>query len=361
MKIDYLVVGCGLFGSTFARIKAELGYKLLVIDKRNHIGGNCFTEKIHNINVHKYGPHIFHTNNYEVWKFINRFSEFINYQHRIKVNYKNNIYSFPINLSTMNQIWGVKTPEEAANKIKSFRKKENANNLEDFALSEMGEELYEIFIKGYTKKQWNKKPTELPSSLIKRIPFRLNYDDRYYNDKYQGVPVNGYTAIFERMLDHPNIRLEINTDFFENKKELLNCSEKIIYTGQIDQFYDYAFGELEYRSLRFESQVFDQEDFQGISIMNYTDESIPFTRIVEHKHFEGIKTNKTVITKEYPEDYSANKIPYYPINDEKNNSLYKKYINLDSKNVVFGGRLGEYQYRDMHQIIGSAMLFAKKY
>ena len=360
MKIDYLVVGSGLFGSTFARLKAELGFKVLVIEKRNHIGGNCYTEKIHNINVHKYGPHIFHTNDYKIWKFINKFSKFNNYQHRIKVNYKNNIYSFPINLLTMNQVWGITTPEQAINKIKSLSKKENIENLEDFALSEIGKELYEIFIKGYTTKQWNKPPCELPSFIIKRLPIRCNYDDRYFNDKYQGIPIDGYTAIFEKMLDHPNINVQINVDFFENKKEFINFS-KIIYTGAVDQFYDYVFGELEYRSLRFENEIFEKEDFQGVSIINYTDQSVPFTRIIEHKHFEQSESSNTIITKEYPENYSKDKIPYYPINDEKNNALYKKYCELNSNNVIFGGRLGSYRYMDMHQIIGSAMLFAKKY
>jgi UDP-galactopyranose mutase len=359
MKIDYLVIGSGLFGSTFARLKAELGFKIFIIEKRNHIGGNCYTEKIHNINVHKYGPHIFHTNDYKIWKFINKFSKFNNYQHRVKVNYKDNIYSFPINLSTMNQIWGITTPQQAIDKVKSFKKKD-FESLEDFALSEIGEELYEIFIKGYTTKQWNRPPSELPSFIIKRLPIRYNYDDRYFGDKYQGIPIDGYTAIFEKMLDHPNIKTQINIDFFENKKEFLGFP-KIIYTGPIDQFHDYIFGELEYRSLRFENQIIDREDFQGISIINYTDQSVPFTRIIEHKHFEESKSSKTIITKEYPDNYSKDKIPYYPVNDKKNNDLYKKYYELNSNSIICGGRLGSYRYMDMHQVIASAMLFSKKY
>jgi UDP-galactopyranose mutase len=360
-KFDFLVVGLGLFGSTFARIAAERGKTCYIIDKRNHIGGNCYSEKIENINVHKYGPHIFHTNDLRIWSFINRFSEFINYQHVVKVNFKNKIYSFPINLMTLYQVYGVKTPEEAKNKLNQIRvENKNSDNLENWALSQIGTELYEIFIKGYTKKQWNKDPKDLPSSIIKRIPIRTDYNDRYFNDKYQGVPKNGYTEIFNKMLDHPNIKFETNVDYFYNKNELSSIAQKIIYTGKIDEFYEYKFGPLEYRSLRFEQEV-HENDYQGCSIINFTDENVPHTRIIEHKHFEMNNSNKTVITKEFPDNYDFNKIPYYPINDEKNNLLYLKYkqIETDGK-IIFGGRLGKYEYKDMHQIIASAITCAEK-
>lgn len=361
MKFDFLVVGSGMFGSTFARTVAENNKTVLVVEKRNHIGGNCYSENIEGINVHKYGPHIFHTNDLRIWNFINRFSEFNNYQHRIKVNYKNKIYSFPINLMTCFQIWGVNNPEQAKEKIDSLRiKNENLDNLENWILSEVGEELYEIFIKGYTAKQWGKDPKELPSFIIKRIPIRLTYDDGYFTDRYQGIPVNGYTSVFEKMLDHPNIKLETGVDFFENKS-LMDSANKVVYTGKIDQFYEYRFGELEYRSLRFETKVLDG-DYQGVSIMNFTEKDVPYTRIVEHKHFEFNKNSKTVVTWEYPDSYSLGKIPYYPVNDEKNNILYKKYEKLnDNQSVIFGGRLGKYEYRDMHQIIASAIVCANKH
>ncbi len=361
MKFDFLVVGSGMFGSTFARTVAEKNKKVLVVEKRNHIGGNCYSENIEGINVHKYGPHIFHTNDLRIWNFINRFSEFNNYQHRIKVNYKNRIYSFPINLMTCFQIWGVNNPKQAKEKIDSLKiKNENLDNLENWILSEVGEELYEIFIKGYTAKQWGKDPKELPSFIIKRIPIRLTYDDGYFMDRYQGIPVNGYTSIFEKMLDHPNIKLETGVDFFENKS-LMTRADKVVYTGKIDEFYEYRFGELEYRSLRFETKVLDG-DYQGVSIMNFTEKDIPYTRIVEHKHFEFNKNSKTVVTWEYPDSYSLGKIPYYPVNDEKNNILYKKYEKLnDDQGVIFGGRLGKYEYRDMHQIIASAIVCANKH
>jgi UDP-galactopyranose mutase len=360
LKFDFLIVGSGFFGSTFARLAAEKNKTCHVIEKRNHIGGNCYTEKVENINVHKYGPHIFHTNDVRIWNFINKFSNFINYRHSVKVNYKNKIYSFPINLMTLYQIYGVKSPQEAKEKLESLKIKTNSKNLEDWAISEVGPELYEIFIKGYTKKQWNKDPKELPSSIIKRIPIRTTFSDRYFNDKYEGIPEDGYTSIFEKMLDHPNIKVETNLDLFNNKKELFSSANKVIYTGKIDEFYDYRYGELEYRSLRFENEIYDG-DYQGCSIINFTEESVPFTRIVEHKHFELSNSSKTIITKEYPDDYNFNKIPYYPINDEKNNNLYKKYSEIENNGkIIFGGRLGKYEYKDMHQIIASAITFANK-
>lgn len=361
MKYDYLIVGAGLFGCTFARIVAEKGKKVLILEKRNHIGGNCYTEKIEGINVHKYGAHIFHTNDKKIWNFINKFSEFNNYQHVLKVNYKNKIYSFPINLMTLYQIWGVKTPKEAETKINEFKtkNKNKNNNLEDWIKSEIGEELYEIFIKGYTLKQWNKQPKELPSSIIKRLPIRYTYDDRYFKDKYQGIPTDGYTAIFEKMIDHSNIKVEYNLDFFDYKN-IIKEAKKIVYTGKIDEFFEYSLGELEYRSLRFENKILDK-DFQGVAVMNYTEENIPYTRIIEHKHFEFKNTEKTVVTFEYPDNYNSKKVPYYPINDKKNNLLYESYKKMNKNNkIIFGGRLGKYEYKDMHQIIASATIEAKK-
>lgn len=353
MKYDFLIVGTGFFGATFARLAAESGKKCLLIDKRNHIGGNCYTEKVEGINVHKYGPHVFHTNNDKVWNFINRFSKFNSYQHRVKVKYKEKIYSFPINLMTANQVWGIKTPEEFDNKIKEVTKTQNSDNLENWALSNVGKELYSIFIEGYTSKQWNTHPKNLPSSIIKRIPLRNTFDDRYFNDSYQGIPIDGYTKIFENMLDHKNIDFKINVDFFENRHELQTIANKTVYTGKIDEFYDYRFGELEYRSLIFDHKILEG-DYQGCSIVNYTDANVKHTRIVEHKHFEFLSSKKTVVTWEYPDNYSVGKTPYYPINNEKNNSLYEKYKSLNSE-IIFGGRLGTYRYMDMHQIIASAM------
>jgi UDP-galactopyranose mutase len=352
---DYLVVGCGLYGSVFARNVAEKGKKVLIIDKRKHIGGNCYTENIEGINVHKYGPHIFHTSNDKVWSFINKFSRFNQYEHRTKVNYKGNIYSFPINLMTLYQIWGVKTPKEAVKKLKQVKKrKKDHSSLESWIVSEVGEDLYRTFIYGYTSKQWGKDPKELPSSIIRRIPIRITYDDRYFNDKYQGIPENGYTRIFENMLDHKNIKIETNINFFENKKQLNNCSKQLVYTGKIDEFYDYKFGELEYRSLEFKTKVLNG-DFQGCSIVNHTEKEVPFTRIVEHKHFERKNTQKTVVTWEYPKKYAKDRTPYYPIRDEKNSKLYKRYTSMNKEKVIFGGRLATYQYYDMHQVIAQAI------
>jgi len=359
MVYDFLIVGAGFFGSTFARSVAEKGKKVLLVEKRNHIGGNCYTEKIEGINVHKYGAHLFHTNDEKIWNFVNRFSKFIDYRHKVKVNFKNKVYSFPINLMTLSQVWGTNTPEEAKQRLASVKRCLGSNaSLEEHAISAMGEELYEIFIKGYTSKQWNKDPKKLPASIVKRIPIRLTYNEDYFADTYQGVPEDGYTRIFENMLDHPNISLETNTDFIVNKKELTKCSNKIVYSGKIDEFYDYQLGELEYRSLRFENKILEG-DYQGCSVMNYTEKEVPYTRILEHKHFEKKESSKTVVTWEYPDAYNKNKIPFYPINDNKNNNLYNAYKKI-SKNIIFGGRLGKYEYKDMHQIIASAIHEANK-
>lgn len=360
-KYDYLIVGSGLFGSVFAYEMNKIGKKCLVIEKSNHIAGNCYSENKDGINVHIYGPHIFHTNNKEIWNWINQFAEFNNYKHTPKVKYKDDLYAFPINLMTLYQLWGVKTPEEAKEKLKSVViKNDNPKNLEEWILSQVGEEIYEIFIKGYTTKQWGTDPKNLPASIIKRLPIRTNFDDNYYFDNYQGIPIGGYTKIFEKLLEE--IEVKTNTNYFENREHFDLLAENIVYTGKIDEFFDFQFGQLEYRSLEFEHSKVDIEDYQGCSIVHYGDEDIKQTRITEHKHFENTKSDFTWITKEFPKLYKKEDTPYYPINDEKNNSIYKKYKNLANQlpNVIFGGRLAEYKYYDMHQIIGSALQKVKK-
>jgi UDP-galactopyranose mutase len=362
MKYDFLIVGSGLFGSVFAHEATKAGKKCLIIEKRNHIGGNCYTEKIDNINIHKYGPHIFHTNDKKIWDWIQQFGEFNQYKHSPKVNYKGEIYSFPINLLTLNKLWGVTTPEEAIEKLEEVKIKcDNPRNLEDWILSQVGNDIYETFIKGYTKKQWNKDPKELPSSIIKRLPIRTNYNDNYFFDKYQGIPIDGYTNLFKNMLKGIDI-LE-NIDYFSEKDKWDSMANKIVFTGKIDEFFDYKFGELEYRSLTFVEERLETEDYQGCSIVNYTDLETPQTRITEHKHFDDAKSDFTWITKEYPKNYQNGDTPYYPINDDKNNELYRKYKELadSTPNVIFGGRLSEYKYYDMHQIIASALTKVKKH
>jgi UDP-galactopyranose mutase len=362
MKYDFLIVGSGLFGSVFAHEATKAGKKCLIIEKRNHIGGNCYTEKIDNINIHKYGPHIFHTNDKKIWDWIQQFGEFNQYKHSPKVNYKGEIYSFPINLLTLNKLWGVTTPEEAIKKLKEVKVKyDNPRNLEEWILSQVGNDIYETFIKGYTKKQWNKEPKELPSSIIKRLPIRTNYNDNYFFDRYQGIPIDGYTNLFKNMLKGIDI-LE-NIDYFSEKDKWDSIANKIVFTGKIDEFFGYKFGELEYRSLTFVEERLETEDYQGCSIVNYTDLETPQTRVTEHKHFDNAKSDVTWITKEYPKNFKNGDIPYYPINDDKNNELYKKYKQLadSTPNVIFGGRLSEYKYYDMHQIIASALTKLKKY
>lgn len=361
MIYDYLIVGCGLYGATFAHKAKENKKKCLIIDSREHIGGNCYTENKEGINIHKYGPHIFHTNNDEIWNYINKFTKFNNYINRPKVNFKNKLFSFPINLFTLYQLWGVNTPESAKNKLEQVKANiKDPKNLEEWILSQVGEEIYHTFIYGYTKKQWGREPRELPSFIIKRLPIRLNFDDNYFFDKYQGIPISGYTKMIENMLESTEVVL--NENYF-NKRDYWNSKAKqVIYTGKIDEFYNYKYGELEYRSLRFETTRINSKDFQGNAIINYTDEKIPFTRIIEHKHFEFGHQDYTYITKEYPEEFNIDKIPYYPINDEKNNNKYKMYLKLNQNNssIFFGGRLAEYKYYDMHQIIGSALNKANK-
>lgn len=372
MKYDYLIVGSGLFGAIFANEANKKGKKCLVIDKRNHIGGNVFTENIDGINVHKYGAHIFHTSNKEVWEYINQFAEFNRYTNSPVARYKNELYNMPFNMNTFNKLWGVITPEEARAKIEEEKKEAGITepkNLEEQAISLVGKTIYEKLVKGYTEKQWGKRATELPSFIIKRLPVRFIYDNNYFNDIYQGIPIGGYTPIIEKMLD--GIEVKLNCDFFENRKELENIAEKIVFTGQIDKYYNYQFGELEYRSLRFETEILEKENYQGNAVVNYTEYEVPYTRIIEHKHFEygaslgkiaeGQALEKTIITREYPDAWSKEKEPYYPINNEKNNTLYEKYkvfADKDSK-VLFGGRLGQYKYFDMDKVIAEALKFAK--
>lgn len=358
MKYDYLIVGTGLFGSIFAYEANKRGKKCYVIDKREHIGGNIYTEKVEGINVHKYGAHIFHTSNKEVWEYIQQFAEFNRYTNCPIANYKGEIYNMPFNMNTFNKLWGVITPEEAKSKIDSQIKESGITepkNLEEQAISLVGKDIYEKLIKGYTQKQWGRPCTELPSFIIKRLPVRFTYDNNYFNDTYQGIPIGGYTQIIEKMLD--GIEVKLNYDFFEHREELENIAEKIVFTGMIDQYYNYQLGTLEYRSLKFEEEIIDCENYQGNAVVNYNEYEIPYTRIIEHKHFEYGKQRKTVITREYPSIWKKGDEPYYPMNDEKNNELYKKYKALaeNEKNIIFGGRLGMYKYFDMHNVIAEAL------
>lgn len=361
-KYDFLIVGAGLFGSTFAQQAKERGKTCLIIDKRSHTAGNSYTEKIEGINVHKYGPHIFHTSDEDIWNYVNKFAEFNSYVNRPKVNYKGKIYSFPINLFTLYQMFGVGTPEEAKQLLADLKTNNKfPKNLEEWILSEVGEEIYRTFIYGYTKKQWGREPRELPASIIRRLPIRLTFDDNYYTDKYQGIPIGGYTQMIEKMQEGIEVRLGV--DFFEDRVKFESMAETIVFTGPIDEFFGHQHGELEYRSLRFETQILPIEDFQGNALINYTEEGIPFTRICEHKHFESTKSGSTVITKEYPQAWSSGEEKFYPVNDEENNTrylLYRKMAEDLSPKYIFGGRLAEYKYYDMHQVIGSALVKARK-
>ena len=355
---DYLIVGAGLFGSIFAYEAKKRGKNCLVIDKRPHIGGNIYTKEVEGINVHEYGAHIFHTSNHEVWKYIQQFATFNRYTNSPIARYKDEIYNMPFNMNTFNKLWGVITPEQAKKKIEQQIKESgitDPKNLEEQAISLVGRDIYEKLVKGYTQKQWGRRCDELPSFIIKRLPVRFTYDNNYFNDLYQGIPIGGYTQIIEKMLEGIDIRL--NCNYFSNRKELETIANKIVFTGMIDQYYDYCFGELEYRSLRFETEVLEMENYQGNAVVNYNDFEIPYTRIIEHKHFEYGETRKTVITREYPATWKIGDEPYYPMNDEKNNYLYEKYKALADKEnkVIFGGRLGMYKYYDMHHIISEAL------
>ena len=355
---DYLIVGTGLFGSIFAYEANKKGKKCLVIDKRPHIGGNIYTEKIEGINVHKYGAHIFHTSNKEVWEYINQFAEFNRYTNSPIAIYKEELYNMPFNMNTFNKLWGVKTPAEAKAKIEAEKQESGITepkNLEEQAISLVGKTIYEKLVKGYTEKQWGQKATELPSFIIKRLPVRFTYDNNYFNDLYQGIPIGGYTKIIEKMLE--GIEVKLNCNYFEHKEELDSLAEKIIFTGPIDEYYNYCFGELEYRSVRFETEVLDTENYQGNAVVNYTEYEVPYTRIIEHKHFEFGTEPKTVISREYSDKWTKEKEPYYPINNDKNNKLYNKYKELADKDdkVIFGGRLGQYKYYDMDKVIEEAL------
>ena len=357
---DYLIVGAGLFGAVFAHEAALKGKKVKVIEKRNHIAGNIYTREEEGIQVHQYGAHIFHTSDKEIWDYVNQFAEFNRYTNSPVANYKGEIYNLPFNMNTFNKLWGVVTPAEAQAKIDEQRAVLNGKtpeNLEEQAISLVGTDIYEKLIKDYTEKQWGKPTTELPAFIIRRLPVRLTYDNNYFNDTYQGIPIGGYTQIVEKMLDHENIDVETNVDFFENKEQYLKDFPKIVFTGMIDEFFDYKLGELEYRSLRFESETLDMENYQGNAVVNYTDAETPYTRIIEHKHFEFGNQAKTIITKEHSKTWEKGDEPYYPVNNDRNNHLYKSYKKLadEQGNVIFGGRLGHYRYYDMHQVIGAAL------
>ncbi|MDI9337760.1 MAG: UDP-galactopyranose mutase [Alphaproteobacteria bacterium] len=360
---DYLIVGAGLFGSICAYELNKIGKKCLIIDKRSHIGGNVYTENIDGINVHKYGPHIFHTNDKEIWNYINQFAEFNNYIHNITTISNGKMYNMPFNMNTFNQIWNTITPLEAKKKIEEQIKKfgvKTPNNLEEQALTLVGKDIYELLIKGYTEKQWGCKATELPAFIIKRLPIRFTYNNNYFSDRYQGIPLGGYTQIFEKLTQ--NIEVKLNTDYLKNSSYFNSIAKQIIYSGKIDEFFDYHFGALEYRSLSFKTEQLEIENFQGNAQVNYNDVSIPFTRIVEHKHFEFGTQNFTIITKEFPQNWDKTKEAFYPINNALNQNLFKKYEELTKtqSQVYFGGRLGEYRYYDMHQVIGSALTYLKK-
>lgn len=363
---DYLIVGSGLFGATFAYKASKEGKKCLVIDKRPHTGGNIYCENIEGINVHKYGAHIFHTNNKKVWDFVNSIVEFNRYTNSPVANYKGKLYNLPFNMNTFYQMWGVTTPEAAHAKIEeqkaeALRKMQEdgisePRNLEEQALLLIGKDIYEKLIKGYTEKQWGRKCTELPSFIIRRLPVRFIYDNNYFNDRYQGIPIGGYNKLIEGLLEGVEVRT--NTDFFKDRKYWESIASKIVFTGKIDEYYDYQFGKLEYRTVRFEEEIHDCSNLQGNAVINYTEKEIPYTRIIEHKHFEMFgadieKCPKTVISKEYSTEWKDGMEPYYPVNDEKNNSLYSKYKSLADKesNVIFGGRLAEYKYYDMAPIV----------
>ena len=357
-KFDYLIVGAGLFGSVFAYEATQRGKKCLVIDKRNHIAGNIYTENIEGINVHKYGAHIFHTSDKTIWEYVNRFADFNNFINSPIASYKDELYNLPFNMNTFSKMWGIKTPAEAkaiiAGQIANLNIGE-PQNLEEQALKLVGTDVYEKLIKGYTQKQWGRPCTELPAFIIKRLPPRFTYDNNYFNDRYQGIAIGGYTQIIEKMLAGSDVKTD--TDYFEFIKENPDIAEKTVFTGQIDEFFGYRYGALGYRSVRFENEILDTDNYQGDAVVNYTDREVPYTRIIEHKHFEFGKQEKTVISREYSAEWQPGIEPYYPINDEANNALYEKYKALAATrpDVIFGGRLGQYKYYDMDKVIAAAL------
>ena len=364
-KYDFLIVGSGLYGAICAYELTKKGYKCLVIDKRSHIAGNIYTQNIEGINVHVYGAHIFHTSNKQVWEYINQFAEFNNYVNSPIARYKNELYNLPFNMNTFSKLWNdVFTPEEAVKRIEEEKKAyhfEEPKNLEEQAINLVGPTIYEKLIKGYTAKQWGRPCTELPPFIIKRLPVRFTYDNNYFNDRYQGIPIGGYTKIIEKMLD--GIEVKLGWDFFEHKEELLKNVNEVIYTGPIDQFFDYKYGPLEYRSVRFETETLDMPNYQGNAVVNYTEYDVPFTRIIEHKHFEfDLTSPKTIISREYSSTWKVGDEPYYPVNNNQNNLLYEKYKCEAEKlsNIHFGGRLGQYKYYDMDKIVLEALDFVKR-
>lgn len=363
MKYDYLIVGAGLYGAVFAYEAHKRGKSCLVIDKRNHIAGNVYTEKVNGINVHKYGAHIFHTSNKEVWDYVNQFTEFNNYINSPVAVYKDELYNLPFNMNTFSKLWGIRTPQEAMDKIEEQKKELNITepqNLEEQALSLVGRDVYEKLVKGYTEKQWGRPCTELPAFIIKRLPCRFIYDNNYFNDRYQGIAMGGYTKMVEKMLEGVEVKLE--TDYFEFIKENPDIAKKTLFTGMIDEFYQYKLGTLEYRTVRFETEELDMENYQGNAVVNYTDREVPYTRIIEHKHFEFGKQPTTIISKEYSTEWKPGIEPYYPVNNEKNDSLFAKYRELadQEENVIFGGRLGNYKYYDMDKVIAAALEMVEK-
>lgn len=363
MKYDYLIVGAGLFGAVFAQQATQAGKTVLVIDKRSHLGGNVYTEEVEGIQVHRYGAHIFHTSDRKIWEYVQQFATFNRYTNSPVARYKDEVYNLPFNMNTFYQMWGVKTPKEAKDKLESQIREAavcEPKNLEEQALSLVGKDIYEKLIRGYTEKQWGKRARELPSFIIRRLPVRYTYDNNYFNDSYQGIPVGGYTRMVERMLEGVEIRL--NTDYFQAREELDKLADRVVFTGMIDAYYGECYGKLDYRSLRFETEVMDTPNYQGNAVVNYTEYEIPYTRIIEHKHFEFGTQPKTVITKEYPAAWTGKEEPYYPINDDRNNRLYEKYKALadQEERVIFGGRLGMYRYYDMHQVIAEALESARK-
>ena len=357
MKYDYLIVGAGLFGAVCAHELNKKGKKVLVIDKRDHIGGNVYTEDNNGIQVHKYGAHIFHTNDKVLWDYVNSFVEFNRYTNSPLANYKGELYNLPFNMNTFYQLWKTKTPNEAKEVIRVQRQEmdgKTPTNLEEQAISLVGRDIYEKLIKGYTEKQWGRDCKELPAFIINRLPVRFTYDNNYFSDRYQGIPIGGYTHLVSKML--ANVEVKLSTNFLDDREYYSSLADQVIYTGPIDEYFDNCFGKLEYRSLKFEHEVINEDNYQGNAVVNFTERDIPYTRIIEHKHFDSVETNHTVITKEYPSEWKVGDEPYYPVNDEKNMKLFKKYRDLAKKeNIIFGGRLAEYKYYDMHQVIKSAL------
>jgi UDP-galactopyranose mutase len=357
-KYDYLIVGAGLYGAVFAREATQRGKTCMVIDKRSHTGGNVYCKNTDGINVHKYGAHIFHTSNKQVWEYVNSFVEFNRYTNSPIANYKGKLYNLPFNMNTFYQLWGVTTACQAKAKIEEQRLASGIKdpaNLEEQAISLVGKDIYEVLIKGYTEKQWGRKATELPAFIIKRLPVRFTFDNNYFNDKYQGIPIGGYNKLIEGLLE--GVEVKLNTDYFADKAYFDSLAGKVVFTGKIDEFFGYCFGKLAYRSLRFEEETLDADDFQSNAVVNYTDAEMPYTRIIEHKYFENVASPKTVITREYPQEWNEMKEPYYPVNDSRNETLYSKYKQLTAStpNVIFGGRLAEFKYYDMHQVIEKAL------